>query len=142
VAYAQLMIAADRLAKETKLSSCYEDAARYKVLALRGIRCNLASFSKENSLGVLAASISMMHAQETPEDWQKVSTGTMAVIEAMRPWLDLTPFWLVLQHIYPKQHTAPPSVPRQEEDDASITLESTDVVVSFESTKEAISFLL
>jgi hypothetical protein len=136
------MIAADRLAKETRLASCYEDAARYKVLALRGIRRDLAVFSKENSLGVLAASISMMHAQETPEDWHKMSTGTMAVMDTMRPWLDATPFWPVLQHMFPDERPSAMDACVGHHRDGAIRMENPDASVIFVSTTDAVSFLL
>jgi len=55
VAYAQIVSAANRLGKVTKIASIIEDAARYKILALKGLRQALASFSKDNADGILAA---------------------------------------------------------------------------------------
>lgn len=100
VAYVQIVLAANRLGKITKLASVLEDAVHYKTLALRGLRRALASFSKENADGVAAASISLMFQQQTPADWERVTKGTEAVIKAMRPWAKMSALEPILKHIY------------------------------------------
>ncbi len=139
VAYAQIVVAADRLGKTTKLASVMEDAEHYKVLALKGLRQALASFSRENSDGVLAASISLMFQQQTPADWQRVTQGTAAVIKSMRPWIRTSAHWPILKHIC-QVEKSPEAVMKQE--DTSFYDERSPSLVTVHSITAAVEFLL
>ncbi|OAL39818.1 hypothetical protein AYO20_00730 [Fonsecaea nubica] len=101
VAYAQIVAAADRIGKLTRMASVMEDAVWYRSLALKGLQQALASFSRENADGVLAASISLMFNQPTPTDWRRVMQGTAAVAEAMRPWAAFSGIRRMWEHIHP-----------------------------------------
>lgn len=139
VAYVQIVLAANRLGKITKLSSVLEDAVHYKTLALRGLRRALASFSKENADGVAAASISLMFQQETPADWERVTKGTEAVIRAMRPWAKMSALEPILKHIYLDEDELMYNVAEHREEAESI---APIAMVTLESAAAAVEFLL
>ena len=139
MAYAQIVVAADRLGKTTKLASVMEDAEHYKSLALKGLRKALANFSRENADGILAASISLMFQQQTPTDWEKVTQGTAAVINSMRPWIRTSAHWPVLKYICQVERS-PDAVVKQE--DTSIHNEGSAPLVTVQSASAAVEFLL
>jgi hypothetical protein len=143
VAYAQIVVAANRLGRVTKLASVMEDAEHYKVLALKGLRRALASFSKDNADGVLAASISLMYQQQNPADWQRITQGTAAVIQAMRPWATDSAHWPVLKHIYHGEEEQAYNVVKQEQShQVSKNSKTTPVLVTVQSVAGAVDFLL
>jgi hypothetical protein len=140
VAYAHIVVAANRLGRVTKLASVMEDAERYQGLAIKGLRQALASFSKENADGVLGASISLMNQQQTPAEWQRVTQGTAAVIKAMRPWIRNSAHWPVLKHIY---HAAESTVVKSEDGSRPADPKtSCPMVVTVQSVGAAVEFLL
>ena len=141
MAYAQIVVAANRLGKITKLSSIMEDAAYYKALALKGLRRALDCFSQENSDGVLAASISLLYQQQTPADWHRVTQGTAAVINAMRPWVRSSAHWPVLQHIHPVEEVQLPVIGVEGAFGAD-DLQGMPPLVTVRSVTAAVEFLL
>jgi hypothetical protein len=143
VAYAQIVLAANRLGRLTKQASIMEDAARYKILAIKGLREALACFSRENADGVLAASVILMYQQQTPADWQKISQGTAAVMKNMRPWARSSGYWPVLQHIYMPDLTAHCRIVTNKETCSDQkTLQHSSPLVTLRSLTAAVNFLL
>ncbi|OCT50153.1 hypothetical protein CLCR_07226 [Cladophialophora carrionii] len=140
VAYAHILVAANRLGRVTKLASVMEDAQHYQGLAIKGLRRALASFSRENADAVLGASISLMNQQQTPAEWQRVTQGTAAVIKAMGPWIRTSSHWPVLKHIY---HAAESTVVKSEDGAARPTDRTTTCpMVTVQSVGAAVEFLL
>ncbi|KIW70443.1 hypothetical protein PV04_02712 [Phialophora macrospora] len=140
VAYAHILVAANRLGRVTKLASVMEDAERYQGLAIKGLRQALASFSKENADAVLGASISLMNQQQTPAEWQRVTQGTAAVIKAMGPWIRTSSHWPVLKHIY---HAAEATAVKSEDGARPVDSKtSCPMVVTVHSVGAAVEFLL
>ncbi|EXJ62117.1 hypothetical protein A1O7_02550 [Cladophialophora yegresii CBS 114405] len=138
VAYAHILVAANRLGRVTKLASVMEDAQHYQGLAIKGLRRALASFSKENADAVLGASISLMNQQQTPAEWQRVTQGTAAVIKAMGPaWIKTSSHWPVLKHIY--HATESTTVVKSE---PSADPKTTCPMVTVQSVGAAVEFLL
>ncbi|OQV00857.1 hypothetical protein CLAIMM_06299 [Cladophialophora immunda] len=144
VAYAQIVAAANRIGKLTKMASVMEDAAWYRSLALKGLQQALACFSRENADGVLAASLSFMYNQSTPADLRRIMQGTAAVVEAMRPWAAYSGARLLLEHIYPDKEDS--QYPARQHGDNSYPPEPTTSVsaplVTVQSATAAIEFLL
>ncbi|KAJ9616704.1 hypothetical protein H2200_000423 [Cladophialophora chaetospira] len=135
-----IVVAADRLGKITKLASVMDDAAHYKVLALKGLRQGLATFSKETSDGVLAASISTMFQQQTPADWHRVTQGTAAVMRSMRPWIRSSAHWPVLKHMH---HFQEPQYAIIKQGDMTNVYEDASLpLVTVQSAAAAVDFLM
>jgi hypothetical protein len=57
---------AGRLALVTKLSVAFEDAARYRSLAMQGLNQAINSFSKDNADAILCASLCLSNQEP---DW-------------------------------------------------------------------------
>ncbi|KIW89895.1 uncharacterized protein Z519_09324 [Cladophialophora bantiana CBS 173.52] len=142
VAYAQIVAAASRIGKLTRMASVMEDAVRYRSLALKGLQQALASFSRENADGVLAASISFMFNQPTPADLRRITQGTVAVVEAMRPWAASSGARPLLDHIYPVQQDARCPLTQHAEIPCSPEPTVSTPLVMVQSATAAIEFLL
>ncbi|KIY02243.1 uncharacterized protein Z520_02381 [Fonsecaea multimorphosa CBS 102226] len=142
VAYAQIVAAASRIGKLTKMASVMEDAVWYRSLALKGLQQALACFSRENADGVLAASISLMFNQQTPADLRRVMQGTQAVVEAMRPWAASSGVRLLYERIDPD--TQDSQSPTLEQQGSSYCPKPTisAPLVTVQSAKAAVEFLL
>lgn len=66
VAYAVIAHSAGRLALVTKTSEAFEDAARFRTLALKGLNEAINSFSKDNADAILCASMCLSNQEH---DW-------------------------------------------------------------------------
>jgi hypothetical protein len=66
VAYAVMGHSAGRLALVTKISSAFEDATRYRTLALQGLNAAITSFAKDNADAILCASLCLSNQEH---DW-------------------------------------------------------------------------
>ena len=66
VAYAVMGHSAGRLALVTKISSAFEDATRYRTLALQGLNSAITSFTKDNADAILCASLCLSNQEH---DW-------------------------------------------------------------------------
>ncbi|OAP56216.1 hypothetical protein AYL99_09395 [Fonsecaea erecta] len=145
VAYAQIVAAATRIGKLTKMASVMEDAVWYRSLALKGLQQALACFSKENADGVLAASISFMFNQPTPADLRRVLQGTTAVVDAMRPWAASSGVRALYELVYTDEaETQYPDHPEQQSTGSYCTEPATTSapLVTVQSATAAVEFLL
>ncbi|KAE9373902.1 hypothetical protein N431DRAFT_504404 [Stipitochalara longipes BDJ] len=96
VAYAVMAHSAGRLALVTKLSAAFEDAARYRSLAMQGLNQAINSFSKDNADAILCASLCLSDQEPDWRAWKTLMTGTCAVVNEMRPWIKESVFFRFL----------------------------------------------
>jgi hypothetical protein len=66
---------AGRLALVTKISSAFEDATRYRTLALQGLNAAITSFTKDNADAILCASLCLSNQEH---DWLVHSKNLVA----------------------------------------------------------------
>ena len=92
LAHSLMAMSASHVAWLTKSIEADSVAAKYQILASKGIREALTHFSRENADAILASSIMLSVQVNEWRSFKAVGQGISAVISAMEPWKEKSAF--------------------------------------------------